>query len=520
MKKWMSLLLCLVLVLGIVPVAAAEESDPIGVVEKNVYTNQFFGFRVQLPDNWRFLSDADLASWMGYDSAYGSREGLAALLEKEFAACAMYAAANDSPFNMNFMVTDLREYKDLTEADYLGLVKDGLVQTLQMQGYTNVVLTERAFTVSGKDLTGASVTGSLGNFAMHMGIVLFKEDRYMGTLTVAASSEDQLNECLGFLTLLDEYGFAPIEATLPSLSSAEMSTVSMPDIGTTEEASQDRWTVIGSILDTAWGKDFPMVEASSGCWVSAPLPMKAGDEFKVRMNGDWAVNRGIADGVCVQDGGNVKVEQDGTYIVTLDLVNETLTFAERTEDAWGVIGSICGTSWDTDFPMAETEPGIWRSMPLELMAKDEFKVRLNASWENVDYGEGCTPYGTNIIVPEDGVYTVTLDLNAMTLTFADAAGAQPEEMADEADSWSVIGTIKGTNWDTDFPMREILPGVWMSDMMQLKAGEEFKVRKNGSWAVNYGITDGACVQDGQNVKIEKDGFYTITLDLNMNRLTW
>ncbi len=57
MKKQISLLLCLLLMLGFGSVAVAKESDPTGVVEGATYTNAFFGIQIELPDSWRFLSD-------------------------------------------------------------------------------------------------------------------------------------------------------------------------------------------------------------------------------------------------------------------------------------------------------------------------------------------------------------------------------------------------------------------------------------------------------------------------------
>jgi hypothetical protein len=59
-------------------------------------------------------------------------------------------------------------------------------------------------------------------------------------------------------------------------------------------------------------------------YVSEPIALKAGDEFKVRADGDWAVNFGLD---MEMGGKNISVEADGNYIVTLDLVNMTLTFA-------------------------------------------------------------------------------------------------------------------------------------------------------------------------------------------------
>lgn len=52
-----------------------------------------------------------------------------------------------------------------------------------------------------------------------------------------------------------------------------------------------------------------------------------------------------------------------------------------------------------------------------MKAYDEFKVRLNGDWSYGDFGADCVPQGYNILVAKDGKYIVTLDLNAMTLTF-------------------------------------------------------------------------------------------------------
>ena len=121
--------------------------------------------------------------------------------------------------------------------------------------------------------------------------------------------------------------------------------------------------------------------------------------------------------------------------------------------------------------------------------------------------------GGNLKVEADGTYVVTLDLTdpeAPALSFAEPA----------PDVWAVIGGICGTAWDTDFAMTEVEPGVWKSEALELKAGEEFKCRANADWAVNMGITDGAAVQDGGNVKVEADGTYVVTLNLNDNTLVY
>ena len=100
-------------------------------------------------------------------------------------------------------------------------------------------------------------------------------------------------------------------------------------------------------------------------------------------------------------------------------------------DSWSVIGSICGTMWDTDFSMTEVEPGVWKSDPLELKAEDQLKVRANNDWTN-NYGldgdhsliqinekHGIVQDGLNIIIETDGVYVVILDFNTNTIAITE-----------------------------------------------------------------------------------------------------
>ena len=91
-----------------------------------------------------------------------------------------------------------------------------------------------------------------------------------------------------------------------------------------------------------------------------------------------------------------------TYKTTIDAL---FTMTDEQKNAWGVIGGICGTSWDTDFPMTEEPAGTYTSEVLELKAGQEFKVRQGASW---DVNFGVEFNGANIVVEADGKYKVQL----------------------------------------------------------------------------------------------------------------
>ena len=186
-------------------------------------------------------------------------------------------------------------------------------------------------------------------------------------------------------------------------------------------------------------------------------------------------------------------------------------------DTWGVIGSICGTNWDTDFPMTEMEPNVFRSDKLTLHKGEEFKIRLNADW-SVNYGMNGQQDGPNMKVEKDGEYYVWFNAATGDIWLESASGSaagSPGAAAGNSSPWSVIGSIGGTGWNTDFPMTEIRPGVFRSNAMRLYKGEEFKIRKDGSWTVNYGQNG---LQDGLNIVVEQDGTYYIWFDAATHRI--
>ena len=78
---------------------------------------------------------------------------------------------------------------------------------------------------------------------------------------------------------------------------------------------------------------------------------------------------------------------------------------------------------------------------------------------------------------------------------------------EELKQFSLIGKFGGYDWNTDVPMKEDPAGTWTAEQ-EFKAGDEFKVRQGASWDVNFGA-DG--VAGGDNIKIEADGVYVVTL---------
>lgn len=83
--------------------------------------------------------------------------------------------------------------------------------------------------------------------------------------------------------------------------------------------------LIGNIDGDSWSKQFALTPAGNGVYTGE---LKIDSEFKVRMNDDWGFNLGLpSDGAfelgkecaLAPDAGNLKVNEQGTYTVTLNL---------------------------------------------------------------------------------------------------------------------------------------------------------------------------------------------------------
>ena len=77
----------------------------------------------------------------------------------------------------------------------------------------------------------------------------------------------------------------------------------------------------------------------------------------------------------------------------------------------------------------------------------------------------------------------------------------------EPTEWSLIGTINGTVWDTDFPLTKVADSIYESDPLHMKAGDEFLIRKDQNWEMYFGYHG----IYGGNFKIENDGEYVIRI---------
>lgn len=252
------------------------------------------------------------------------------------------------------------------------------------------------------------------------------------------------------------------------------------------------WNIIG--LNGDWDNDV-LATGKDGVW-TAYITANEATDFKWRKDGSWDENYGgVLEELgkpfaAVAGGDNIKVNA-GFYKVVLNTNDLTITVSNG--EVWSLIGDF--TNWGGDVDM-ELVDGKWVS-PETAITAGGLKIRHNHDWaENVGgtMAELGQPFaavagGDNIAIPADGTYIVTYDPSALTITVVNAKK-----------TWSVIGV--NDDWNTDVAMTEVMPGIWVSDMITAEKGG-WKVRFDKGWDVNRGGATPA--KQGEFVKAVQGG---------------
>lgn len=265
-----------------------------------------------------------------------------------------------------------------------------------------------------------------------------------------------------------------------------------------------------------WGPSNAALQATDAVQSNPGLAALAAQAPYARPQGNihgswWDIGKAITPAAKDTDGSD-----EALKAVLQDYFDKCAALFNMTADekeAMSVIGSIGGDGWTIDIPMTRTgEAGVkaYYTDLLELKAGEEFKVRKGGSWD-VNFGSDGTVGGPNCVVEEDGFYFIKVVVND-----DETEGIITLEKSSWHE-WSAIGTLNGSNWDTDFALSIAEDGkTFKLEGVEMAAGTEFKVRKAASWDENYGANG---EKDGANIVVEADGTYTIVFDSETHMIT-
>ena len=325
-----------------------------------------------------------------------------------------------------------------------------------------------------------------------------------------------------------------------------------------EYTAQSNWSVIGAIsaYEMNWDKDLEMWSTEDGMLhVAKCVTLKAGEEFKFRMDQGWGTNMGGTFGSLdtpfsvEQDGSNIVAPADGLYDLWLDLGASTATLTEayqaypdhKEASNWTVIGSLSeyGINWDNDIAMV-TDGSTHVAQAVKLTEADEFKFRQDKGWAvNLGgaYGGLGSDFpveqdGSNIKVGADGIYDLIVNPGAGTAQVIETKGGgvsgiiggnEPGPEPEPVTGWNIIG-LNG-DWENDIHANN--EGSLWTAYITATGDTEFKWRKNGGWDENYGMEEGATITLGEpfaaaaggpNIPIAA-GFWKVVLDTEALTIT-
>ena len=241
-------------------------------------------------------------------------------------------------------------------------------------------------------------------------------------------------------------------------------------------------TLAGDYTGASWSiDDDPKLSGADGFYSGALTMYNPTYGFKVVHNGEW-ISGLLEDGsqyiFRLGEGDNMMLP-NGSYFWNIDIASEQKSATATPITLVGLIGSFNG--WGEDLEMTFDEATLtYKAEGVQLAAGDEVKVRFNSNW---DYNLGMddeklVPGGSNMVIDEEGLYTVELSLKGAgsTISFVNTSASEPE--------WSVIGAFN--DWNADAHMTQVVPGVWVSDEALPAGAGEWKLRYDGGWDVNMG----------------------------------
>ena len=193
----------------------------------------------------------------------------------------------------------------------------------------------------------------------------------------------------------------------------------------------------------------------------------------------------------------VKPQNDAKKAAVLSLLAQFLTNEECQMQRYEQF------QWGPSNKNAQASDAVQANTSLAALAKQgEFgqpQGQIHGSWWDI----------AKVLGADAKAATGEADLKAALENYATTINGLFSMTDEQKQAWSVIGNICGTNWDTDFAMNKVNDTTWESDVLELKAGEEFKVRQGASWDVNFGVEF-----NGANIVVEADGQYKVQLVWN------
>lgn len=220
MKKWIALLLVLVMVLSMAACGkddirgtqvenkneTPEEKKPgfsLGQVSGLTYENPFIGIGCKLNNEWSFYDDAQIRE-MNNATADLAGEAYQEAMKNATVVYDMYAVHEGG---INNIIVNLEKVNalQLATADLAAVFESQMPTikvSLENMGYTNVTFELAKITIGGKAFDGMYTTSDLGEYRMYQATIMIKCDGYLSSVSITTFDKAELDSLLKCFYLL------------------------------------------------------------------------------------------------------------------------------------------------------------------------------------------------------------------------------------------------------------------------------------------------------------------------------
>ncbi len=171
----------------------------------------------------------------------------------------------------------------------------------------------------------------------------------------------------------------------------------------------------------------------------------------------------------------VKPQEDAKKAAVLQLLAQYLTSDECQYERFEVFG------WGPSSQVSQAREEVKSDISLGALIKQNAyaipQPQIHGSWWDI----------AKVLGAEAKAATSDADLQTALDNYKASIDALFQMSEEQKRAWSIIGTVNGTNWDTDLSMTEDPANTWTSAELTLNVGDAFKVRQGASWTLSFGF---------------------------------
>lgn len=197
MKKALSFILAITLILALIPFAMAEDALSFGVSEDNTYWNETLSVGCTLGSDWYFLTQDEIMELNGYTLEMLDQD-MSALLENADTFMDFYAVNMENGATVNVTVEKLSPMNAvlITEEKYIELSRETMTEALMQVGMDKVEFTTGTITLGGEEHGCIHIIGSFNEAQLHETVAVVKNRNNMVLITVASAEESVCTDVL------------------------------------------------------------------------------------------------------------------------------------------------------------------------------------------------------------------------------------------------------------------------------------------------------------------------------------